>query len=201
MVKETATIQEIRRIISLFEGIPREKVSEVLKSGILADLLYGDIASINRDDFRRSIGLKPLGKISFDTFNLDQRRYGWTLLEHTPRSISSKSKFELIPFMSEYERAGGILTEEMVRRASGKLNAGLGQEDAEWLLEHQAILREHLDTDMYLPFPGTVWRDSDGKHRIPILNHGFGKERKWEMHFGSFEDTLGAHGRLIRLVH
>ncbi len=55
-----ATLDQASKILSVFEDTPLEQVQSLLESGFLADLRDADIAQINRDQFRRGVGLKPL---------------------------------------------------------------------------------------------------------------------------------------------
>ncbi|HEX9722391.1 MAG TPA: hypothetical protein VGA53_03945 [Candidatus Paceibacterota bacterium] len=54
-----ATLSQASKILSLFEDAPREQIQDLLESGLLADLRDGNIAGVNRDDFRHLVGLKP----------------------------------------------------------------------------------------------------------------------------------------------
>lgn len=56
----SATLKQAKKILSVFEETPREQIQEILGSGLLADLRDGNIAKVNRDDFRKMLGLKPL---------------------------------------------------------------------------------------------------------------------------------------------
>lgn len=56
---KTATLKQSAKILSLFEDTPLEQVQDLLESGILADLRDANVSKINRDEFRRLIGLKP----------------------------------------------------------------------------------------------------------------------------------------------
>src|SRR3989338_10507910 len=67
------------------------------------------------------------------TFKRDMRKEGWTLSENVSRRLNSA--IDGISFLKKGENY--INGEEMVRRARTELDANYGQEDAEWLLEHQ----------------------------------------------------------------
>lgn len=51
---------KVVEIVEIFEDTPRKQLQALLASGLLADLRDGNIAEINRDEFRKSIGLLPL---------------------------------------------------------------------------------------------------------------------------------------------
>lgn len=55
-----ATIKQSAKILSLFEDTPSDQFQAILESGFLADLRDANVSEVNRDEFRRIIGLKPL---------------------------------------------------------------------------------------------------------------------------------------------
>ena len=55
-----ATLDQAAKILALFKDTPSEQVQDLLESGFLADLRDGNIADVNRDEFRRLVGLEPL---------------------------------------------------------------------------------------------------------------------------------------------
>jgi len=55
-----ATLDQGTKILSIFKNTPIEQVQAILGSGLLADLRDGNIVEINRDSFRKILGLKPL---------------------------------------------------------------------------------------------------------------------------------------------
>lgn len=55
-----ATLSQASKILSLFDETPREQIQAILGSGLLADLRDGNIVEVNRDEFRKIIGLEPL---------------------------------------------------------------------------------------------------------------------------------------------
>jgi hypothetical protein len=55
-----ATLDQGTKILSIFKNTPIEQVQAILGSGLLADLRDGNIVEINRDSFRKALGLKPL---------------------------------------------------------------------------------------------------------------------------------------------
>lgn len=123
----------------------------------------------------------------------DQTKSGWKLLEHTPRRITSVADIELVPFLREGEE--WVEGEEMVRRARIEFDANLGQEDAEYILEHTAEIPAEFK-DFYLVFPGTVWQDSDGYRHVSYLDSDGGR---WYPDFLWIGDDWNSDGRLVRL--
>ena len=59
-MKTNATLGQAAKMLSLFEETPIDQVQALLASGLLADLRDADIAEIERDNFRKFVGLKPL---------------------------------------------------------------------------------------------------------------------------------------------
>ncbi len=56
-----ATLEQGTKVLTLIsqQETPCEQLQKLLSSGLLADLLNANVAEINRDEFRRVIGLKP----------------------------------------------------------------------------------------------------------------------------------------------
>ena len=104
------------------------------------------------------------------TFKRDMRKEGWTLLENVPQSINSA--IDGVSFLKSGEDY--VNGEEMVRRARLEFNANYGQEDAEWLLDHQNLIPAEL-RKFYLVFPGTVWQCADGDRHVLYLYWGGGR--------------------------
>lgn len=130
--------------------------------------------------------------VSAPVFSRDMRERGWKPLEHTSRRITSVADLELVSFLKPGEdRING---EEMVRRARHELNANLGQEDAEWLMEHQDQIPAEF-RNFYLTFPGTVWQDSDGDRCVPCL---YWYDGRWCLDFYWLEVDWISSVRLLR---
>ncbi len=55
-----ATLKQAGKILDLAKDVPCEQVQKVIASGLLSDLLNANIDEIDRDAFRRLIGLKKL---------------------------------------------------------------------------------------------------------------------------------------------
>lgn len=98
------------------------------------------------------------------SFRFDFRKKGWVLLNDVSRRITS-ANIGKTPILNESESfVGG---EEMVSQANG-LGLDYGQEDAEWLLDHQNKIPTKL-RGFNLVFPGTEWEDLDGRSLVPFL--------------------------------
>lgn len=148
-----------------------------------------DLAALRRQ-LQNAIEGK-FNEASAPVFANDKTKNSWTLIENTPLRITSAHDLELVPFLKNGETL--INGEEMVRRAR-KLNANYGQEDAEWLLEHQNEIPVKF-RGFYLPFTGTVWQDSNGHRHVPYL-YWFGEH--WFLYFLWLVDDWHSHGRLLR---
>ena len=106
----------------------------------------------------------------FGNFRHDKRKDGLMLLENQPRRISGA--IIGIPFHKDGE--DNVNGEETVRRSRiPSLDANLGQEDAEWLLENQDNIPTEL-RNFVLIFTATIWQYRDGDRIVPCLDWGGG---------------------------
>ncbi|MEA3449898.1 MAG: hypothetical protein U9Q85_02875 [Patescibacteria group bacterium] len=55
-----ATLNQVVKILSIFDDTPVEQIQEILGSGFLEDIRDADIKEVNRSLFRKMLGLKPL---------------------------------------------------------------------------------------------------------------------------------------------
>ncbi len=126
----------------------------------------------------------------------DKRREEWELLEHVARTIASAVAIEPVPFLCDGE--GSILGYDMLGRARYDtllIGTNLGQEDAEFLLEHQREIPAEL-RQFILVFPGTVWRRPGGNLYVPCLRWLGGR---WRLNWDWLEYRWHSHCRLLRL--
>jgi len=126
--------------------------------------------------------------VATGNFKYDKRNDGWTLLENTPCRISSI--IEAVQFLKNESLVKG---EVMATRAI-LLDANYGQEDAEWLLEHQKMISVELRS-YYLVFPATKWRGLGGGRSVPCL---FWRGDRWVLGFGWLGGDFRSGGRLVR---
>src|SRR3989344_4705347 len=178
-----ATLNQAAKILTLFGDAPCEQIQALLASGLLADLRDANVAEVNRDAFRKLVGLKPLTPsvtITIDPakpFVRDMAREGWTL----------ESDLEY--------RAGAVTLGGMGGGGGGKRGGGCaGRGPAEALLENQHLIPKEW-RGYYLVFPGTVWQDSSGDRDVPYLGWG---GRRWRLDFGWLGGGWGAGGRVPR---
>lgn len=124
-------------------------------------------------------------------FKRDMRKGGldWTLLENVPRRISSV--IDAIPFLTSGENS--VKGDVMATRAV-ELDANYGQEDAEWLLEHQDMISAEL-RNYYLVFPATKWRSPGDLRKVPYLYWSGGR---WHLFFDWLGIDFNDFNRLVR---
>jgi len=149
-----------------------------------------------------SLGGRPI-------FQHDMHRKDWRLIENTNETqLFLPNRLDLVTILEEGEDF--IDAGELVERAK-KLNANLGQSQAEFLLEHQQEipmawshfpspaflehLREMPEELYYLAFPGTLW-NRNGYCGFPVLAKKFGWP--WAFEFWWFGDSVSRNFRLLR---
>ena len=145
-------------------------------------------------------GLAPLAEGRFDGFTktpkpnlrFDKRKDGWELLEHAPRRIVSVADLEPVPFLRQDESS--IRGYDLIGRARYELDANLGQEDAEFILEHEAETPESLQS-FYLVCTATIWRSPGGGLRVACL---YCRGGRWTLRWGWLERDFGLGVRLLR---
>lgn len=106
-------------------------------------------------------------------FKYDKTKDGWELIENVgfEPPLTYIKKIELISFLKDGESY--INSEVMVERAKNELHANLGQQHAEYLLEHQSEIPKEFQK-YYLVFLGTKWRPG-GYRCVPYLEWDGGK--------------------------
>lgn len=126
-------------------------------------------------------------------FVYNKTKDGWTLIENTPRRITSVRDLELVTFLKNGEVS--VKGEEMVHRARVEFDANYGQEDAEYVLEHEVEIPKEF-RPYYLVFPGTVWQDSHGNRYVSCLDWRGGR---WILFFNWLRARLWfSVDRLVR---
>lgn len=125
-------------------------------------------------------------------FQRDMAKEGWELVEDVSEAqLLLVNQLELASFLLKGESY--IQGEELVERAK-KMQANLGQRQAEYLLDHQNEIPEEW-RQYYLVFPGTIWRAHYGLRRVPCL--GWLGER-WFLGFHWLGRRFGSNDRLLR---
>lgn len=75
-----ATLGQGNQVLNLIlqQHTPQEQLGDILESGLLSDLLQGNIEGVNRNEFRKLLGLKPLSQKERRRDSEDPRvRYPW----------------------------------------------------------------------------------------------------------------------------
>lgn len=132
------------------------------------------------------------GSFAKPNLRFDKRKEGWELREHTGRSIISVDDLEPVPFLRDGEKS--IKGYDLIGRARYELNANLGQEDAEFLLEHHVKIPKEFQ-QYHLVFMGTIWRRVDGLLCVPCL-YWYGGQ--WHLHWLWLVLDSGSYVRLLR---
>ena len=136
--------------------------------------------------------LRKLLRGSNPVFVRDMRKEGWKLLEHVPRRIQSVANLELVPFLKGESYMNGP---ELVRQAREELDANYGQEDAEFLLQHQEEIQEGF-RNFILVFTATIWGDPYGFRNVAYLDWSRGR---WDLDFRWLDEAFYSSFRLLRL--
>lgn len=169
----------------------------------VTDEILGKIARQEHDLFRRvregtldpekvSRGLQDLieGKTDQAVFQHDMTKEAWELVEDV-EGTQYPHQLELAPFLLKGESY--IKGEELVERAK-KMQANLGQRQAEYLLDHQDKIPEEW-RQYYLVFPGTTWRGRGGFRSVPYLRWD---GERWCLGFAWLGSVFDSGDRLLR---
>lgn len=95
-----ATLGQAGKILDVFDNTPKDQIQEVLASGLLADLRDGNIAGVNREDFRRILGLNSLSLLELvGTVNVPATTEKFVVLDYIlklrkKRNVYTGSNFE-----------------------------------------------------------------------------------------------------------
>ena len=151
----------------------------------------GDVEEKTTFDTTNTVSSSPTKKASFKN---DKTKDGWELIEDVGFEpvLTSPKQLELLPFLKDKEMY--LDGEVMVERAK-ELKANMGQQHAEWLLEHQSEIPKEF-RNYYLVFPGTKWRRSGGGRDVPYLNWRGGE---WILNFDWLASRWGDGLRLLRI--
>lgn len=117
------------------------------------------------------------------------------LIEHATRTVISVAEIEAVSFLRDGERR--ILGYDVIGRARFDprlVGTNLGQEDAEFCLEHQDEIPVEL-RQCILVFPGTIRRHPGGYFYVPYLDWD---GERWVLAFGWLGGGWHSSGRLVR---
>lgn len=180
---EEATLKQAGKVLELIaqKEVPKEQLQEILGSGLLSDLLDANVDSVNRDIFRESIGLKPLGVYATITgytipINYDRSveegikagKYDWKNSDITSEHFPSQEigtiegPVELFHFSKDMETDGVLaeLDKKGYRAATLKELLALGEKCPDLQREFSIIAL------------GSVWRNPYGGRHCACLDRG-----------------------------
>ena len=195
---ENATLKQAAKIISLFNETPNEKVQALLASGLLADIRDGNVAQVNRDEFRGLLGLDPLiqnpkvkkkskgrsSKLIIDrTKPFDPGAFigeGWSIEEQDDRSLAfteiDLTKVRLEHMLQPIDQ-GRVKGEEKLKRLKAASHVRL---DAAVLKAF--LINPHLIPDRWkgkrVYFDGTILR-SPSVSRYVLCLYWDGSQWDW----------------------
>lgn len=122
----------------------------------------------------------------------DRRKDGLELREHASRTITSVADLELVPFLRDGEQS--IRGYDLIGRTRYELDADLGQEDAEFLLEHKEEIPSEF-SEFGLFCAGTIWSHGTGFSASGLILSG----GLWYLASPRLELDFGSTVRLARL--
>lgn len=132
------------------------------------------------------------------TFKHDRRNDGWILLENRSRRI--RGPIVGVPFLNLNNDGESSVSGDVVAERAVTLGANYGQEDAEWLLEHQQQLQEKVIPEELqrcnLVFPATKWLNQGGGLIMPCLR--LRTFQQWQLIFILLDDEFSGRDRLVR---
>lgn len=104
---------------------------------------------------------------------------GWEVVEDVePTPDLDISKLKPRSFFKDSDKNGYISGEEMRKRAQ-EFKGNLGLSDGKRMLAEQDKIPPEFRS--YIPLPGALVRDSDGKLRVPCL--GWSYDHRWVLYF------------------
>ena len=71
---KNATLRQAGKILKLLSDTPNEQIQAIINSGLLTDLRDGNISEVDRDEFRKILGLKPNLLELISTMTIPARR-------------------------------------------------------------------------------------------------------------------------------
>ncbi|GEM_PF-5152331 len=89
---------------------------------------------------------------------------GWTVVPSIPLLIQTQADLEIVNIIQR----GKPLPPDVAVRMAKERGANLGHNQAKYLLEHQKEIPKGAKS--FLVFPGNIWQDPSGDHRVPCLS-------------------------------
>lgn len=186
------TFAQANQVLNLIaqKQMPAEQLQKVFESGLLSDLLDGNIDEVDRMEFRRMMGLNPLTVKHI--IDLDADPFvpeGWKVEEHQKGGqlvwCSEKVKLYLSPTQEGSSYIGGNKLRKELKRER-VMNANL----LDYLLSHQELIPKSWKGQA-LFFWGTIYRNSGDRLCVRYL---FFLEGRWYWDYswlGLSWDVLG----------
>lgn len=176
-----ATLKQAGKVLEVIGETPCEQLQKLLGSGLFSDLLAANVESVNRDDFRKVIGLKPLGmnttitsypiQINYDRSVKDAIKagnYDWKNDDITSKNFPSQETGTREATVELFHYGKDMSTDEVL--------ADLDKQGyrAATLKELLALGEKHPDLQREFPIIGlgSVWQGSDGNRCCPCLSWG-----------------------------
>ncbi len=158
-----ATRAQRSKVLDLItqKQVPASQLQDLLESGLLADLLYANVASVNRVEFRRILGLKDAPVIDCDAAPILLHK-DWKIEEHKPGGQLIWDRTNLRLYLSENQHDGQYVRGDRLRKELADkpvLNANV----LDYLLDHPHLIPEEWknkveDEPLHIFFWGTIYR-------------------------------------------
>ena len=206
-----ATLNQAAKVLELIvqSEAPAEHLQKILGSGLFSDLMAVNIDGVDRNEFRRVLGLEPIGVQEFlrfpeelsiqipalprPTLNELQAKYNWIKFIKCDDSPEESVTLRLtIVLKSKENRIDGATYERRLVPLKGQL---LGFQHQQWLLEHQNEFPEFMAFlgKVYVDFPGIVVVSGDGRRFYPCLDQG---GQRWDGYWRWISLGFGGTGRV-----
>jgi hypothetical protein len=188
-----ATLKQSLKFLAILKDAPAKQLQAILGSGLLADLRDGNIAEVDRDVFRKVLGLNPLRPVyvvamDYETSIEDLIRlgkYDWSnsdiTTSHFPTKRTGKTDVTIEPIHFNRSISSSDAIKELDR---------MGFRPAEGC-EFLAFGSKYPDVQREFPIValGSVWRHLGGLHLVVCLNrHAAGRRAHLSWLEGGWDD-------------
>ena len=141
---KTATLAQGNQVLNLIlqKKMPAEHLQKILESGLLSDLLDGNIDEVNRAEFRRVLGFGDLIDLDANPFV----PYGWEVRSHQKGGQFTWSPDKVRLHLSSSQRGKGRIDGDDLQKELEKervMNANL----LDYLLKNPDIIPESWKKD------------------------------------------------------
>jgi len=127
--------------------------------------------------------------VGTDILHFNRYKKDMKIVSDVPRRINKNSQIELVPISEN-----GVSWRELRKLAKNR-GTNFGEKDAKFLFKNQQLLPKRPGRAhhfIYVPFPGTVYRASDGSQYIPSFIYYGGRGWHggwWELHFAWVDEN------------